>query len=234
LKNQIVTFSILTGLLVIPASHADTNTVDANYYTIKNVETHEIDSTTNGAPELIAPVQAPTNSSALLDLPLGISDITDIINIGKQIWTIVEAGKPVSNITINQATAVPKGVTDWTALAGWQAPQSHTYQTSMQNMYGFNVIQFSYRVMFTPGGAYKGKGHYLANVTVDPSDVYVAWGYTFNAQVTIPSITNAGTAASPTAAAEILVKWDIDTVMNHIEQSASYYARGDGTFQALE
>ncbi len=216
-------------------SYADSAAVDADYYTIKSVETHEIapDLAAPGSPDSAASIEAPITSSEVLELPLDVSDITNIINIGKQIWAIVEANKPVSNITTNQATAVPKGVTDWTSLAGWQAPQSHTYQTSIKNTYGITVIQFSYRVMFTPGGTFRGKGHYLANVTVDPANVYVAWGYTFNAQVTIPSITNAGTTASPTAAAEILVKWDIDTILNHIEQSASYYARGDGTFQTL-
>ncbi len=52
--------------------------------------------------------------------------------------------------------------------------------------------------------------------------------------VTIPSVTNAGTTQSPIAAAEVLVKWDVDTVINHEEQSADYYVRGDGTFQTLQ
>lgn len=232
MTKHILSFSILTGILsTLPMAQAETTTtpVDPQYYTIQNIETHEITE-----PDT-TPVPAESVAPNLLNADLGVDiGISDIINIGKEIWTIVQANKPVVNVTTNQATAIPKGITDWTQLAGWQAPQIHTFQTTFTNAYGINVVQFQYRVTYTPGGTYKGKGKFLANITVNPADLYVAWGYTFSVNVTIPSITNAGTTTSPIAAAEVLVSWTVDTVINHEQQTADYYVRGDGTFQTLQ
>src|SRR6185437_16731122 len=101
--------------------------------------------------------------------------------------------------------------------------QAHTYQTTLKNVYGMTVVSFQYRVSYTAGGSYRGAGKYLTNVAVAPQDLYVAWGYTFNATASVPNITNAGTERAPVAGAQILVKWSIDTDMAHSEQSAGYY-----------
>ena len=228
MKKKILLPVFFAAVGMIPAAHATADTatdLDSQYFTITNIETHEIPTE---QPLLEAPF---LNQSALPDI--GVS-IADIVNIGKEIWTIIQDNKPVVNVSTDHASALPKGITEWTSLAGWQAPQAKTFQTTFTNAYGINVVTFEYRLTYTGGGNYRGKGKYLANVTVVPSNLYVAWGYKFTAQATIPSITNAGTTQSPLAAAEILVKWDIDTVINHIEQSADYYVRGDGTFQALQ
>jgi len=95
------------------------------------------------------------------------------------------------------------------------------------------VVNFSARILFTPGGSYDGKGKYLTQVTVVPANLQVQAGYTFNMNATIPTVLNAGTKADPIGAAEILLKWNVRTVMSHIDQSGSYYVRGDGKFVDL-
>ena len=83
------------------------------------------------------------------------------------------------------------------------------------------------------GGNVGGKGAYLANMSVTPADLTVAWGYTFNAQASVPSVLNVGTTAEPIGAAQLQISWKVDTVMKHEQSSNTYFVRGDGVFTDL-
>jgi hypothetical protein len=161
--------------------------------------------------------------------------IDKIINLGKKIWEIVEANKPVVNIQTQYATATPKGVDHWSQLAGWKAPQGTIYGFYAKNAYGATVINVRYQVLRTCGGNYNGKGKYLTAVTIEPLTVDVLWGYKFNLSVEVPdsSIANAGTAEDPVAAMQPLVKWTIATVLKESNGRSLYYLRGDGLFQEV-
>lgn len=216
----------LAALAAFTSAHADNQDP---YYTIGSVQTHEIPNTETET-TLSTRIETPPGQS---DVVVGDVDITDIVNLGKQIWNIVEANAPVANVSTTTANALPKGITDWQQLTGWQTPVTKTYETVFNNLFGMTVIDFQYRVSFIPGGTYNGVGKYLANVTVAPQYVSVLWGYKFNASAAVPTLTNAGTADAPLAAADVNVQWTIDTVLKHIQQSAEYYLRADGQFAAL-
>lgn len=159
--------------------------------------------------------------------------LDQIINIGKKVWDVIAANKPVANFQTDTANALPKGATGWETLAGWQVPASRLYRFTYQNGFGMDVVDFKFRVLYSFGGNVGGKGHYLANVTVVPADLSVDWGYTFNAQASVPAVLDAGTAADPVGAAQLLVSWKIDTVIKHEQSSESFDVRGDGTFTDL-
>lgn len=156
-----------------------------------------------------------------------------IINMGKKVWTLVEANKPVVNVQLNTANALPANLPSWQSLGGWQTPVSKVYRVSYKNMYGMNVVDFSYRILYTYGGNAKGKGRYLTHVTLVPHQLDVAWGFTFNAEAKIPSVVNAGTSEDPVGAMELMLSWKVNTVMKHSESTASYFVRGDGQFVDL-
>jgi hypothetical protein len=214
---------------------------DTAYFTIAKVETHEVQTTGDNT---VAPIVNPDNYGYVstltgigglgggLDID-GVS-VDAIVNLGKEIWSIIQANKPVVNVTTNEASALPRGVTDWSALSGWDTPRIRTFETNFTNAYGINVVSFQYRLSYTSGGSYNGQGQYLSHVTVSPENVTVLWGYTFNAQVSVPNVTNAGTSSNPLAAAEVLVSWTVDTVLKHEQQSSDYYVRGDGSFEQLQ
>lgn len=168
--------------------------------------------------------------------PLGTSAILgpvtpdNIINIGKDLWQVVLAGEPVVNLQTDFANALPQGVNSWEDLENWQTPMSKVYQVTFQNFYGKTVVDFSYRLIFTYGGNFKGKGKYLSHVTIVPANLNVSWGYTFSVQAQVPNVTNAGTSADPVGAAELLVTWKLQNFMRNSVGSASYYVKGDGTF----
>ncbi|MBI5238831.1 MAG: hypothetical protein HY926_00020 [Elusimicrobia bacterium] len=161
--------------------------------------------------------------------------IDKIINLGKKIWEIIEANKPVVNIQTTYGTATPQGISHWTQLAGWKAPEGTVYGFYAKNAYGATVINVRYQVLRTCGGNYKGKGQYLTAVTIEPLTVDVLWGYKFNLGVEIPdsSIANAGTAEDPLAAMQPLVKWSIATVLKESNGRSLYYLRGDGLFKEI-
>ncbi|HEY8272614.1 MAG TPA: hypothetical protein VIG33_17100 [Pseudobdellovibrionaceae bacterium] len=160
--------------------------------------------------------------------------IDKIVNIGKKVWAIVETGRPTVHIKTYTANALPQGLKCWSDLTGWQIPQSKVYRVQYENLYGMDVVDFAYRVTFTAGGALKGQGKYITNATIMPADLNVSWGYTFNANAEVPSVFNMGTSEQPVAGMQMVMKWSVDTVMNHAEQAESYYVGGDNTMKQME
>ena len=160
--------------------------------------------------------------------------LDQIINMGKKVWAIVEAGRPVVNIKTDSANALPSGLQNWNQLEGWQMPKSKLFRATYKNGYNIDVVDFTFRVIYTYGGSAKGQGLYLTNVTVVPASVNVLWGFNLDVTSTIPNVTNAGTSTAPLAAMEILVKWKIGTAVKYVEESKSLYLRGDGSFADLD
>lgn len=156
-----------------------------------------------------------------------------IINIGKKAWSVIELGRPVVNVKVDVANALPQGIKCWSHLAGWAAPQSKTYKVSYVNGFNYEVVSFAFRVIYTTGGNYNGVGRYITNATVVPAQLNVAWGYTFNASTVIPSVFNSGSVAQPVAGMQLNLNWSVNTVMKHSQQSESFYVGGDGAFKRL-
>jgi hypothetical protein len=161
-------------------------------------------------------------------------EIDTIINIGKKVWNIVEAGKPVVNIQLNSASAMPAGIKGWQQLAGWQTPRSSTYRVHYTNLYTMNVVDFSYRVLFTYGGSYNGQGRFVTGATIEPAALDVAWGYSFKANVEIPTVINMGTVQNPVGGIQMNVNWEVGTVIKNSQTRASYFVDGLGQLKQLE
>jgi hypothetical protein len=161
-----------------------------------------------------------------------------VINIGKKIWTVVDAGKPVVDLTSDVATALPASGSGqplcWTRLEKWQAPQSHVYAVSLKNLYGMEVVHLQYRVMFLAGVSFKGQGHYIGYATIQPSDVSVAWGYDLQVQASAPTVFNMGTASSPVAGMNLEIKYTVKTPLKQTTASRVYYITGEGQFEELD
>jgi hypothetical protein len=156
-----------------------------------------------------------------------------IIHMGKKVWAIIAANKPVVNVRTDSASALPEGARGWESLEGWQLPRARIFRITWENLYGIEVVNFSFRVLYTYGGNVNGKGRYLTRVTIVPRELSVAWGYTFNADATVPSVVNTGTRRDPVAGMELMLKWSVDTVMKHNEGTASFFVQGDGQFTDL-
>lgn len=160
--------------------------------------------------------------------------VDGIINIGKKIWEIIEAGKPVSNLNMEaSANALPQGVKCWNELSNWKAPAVRTFSQGFVNGFGSEVIRFDFDVIYTYGGDLNGVGQYLTNVQVHPKNVSVAWGFSLDAAVEIPSLVNLGSNTDPVAGMQIDVKWKASSYFKEITQSASVFVQGDGPSKTL-
>ena len=160
--------------------------------------------------------------------------LDQIINIGQKIWKIVDDGKPVVNAQEMRASAVPQGITSWQQLQGWNAPISRTYRLQYTNLYGITVVDYSFKVTYTYGGNFNGKGNYLTNVSVAPAALNVLWGYTAESSAYVPSVINLGTSADPVAGMELQVKWHVKTLLVDDQGQAGYFVDGKGNYRSLE
>jgi hypothetical protein len=233
-KNSVTSF--LTAGLLVSASLANANFARATsdtdpYFQIQSMTIEEIPETADN--EFLANLSTTGKAAGKVAQVAGaIANISNIVNAGEFVWSIIEANKPTVKTTTDVANALPKGA-DWSSLVGWSAPQSKAFHVNYKNGYGGNAVDFTYHVIYFYGGNVAGKGRFLNGVSIVPADVTVAWGYTFTAQANVPSVTNAGTVADPIAAMEIQMQWSVSTMVKSIEQTQSYFVRGDGQFQAL-
>lgn len=189
---------------------------------------------TGNARFLTAPSEGIDLGGVLKDLQSGELILDQVMNLGKKIWDIVQAGKPVVNLKTDVATALPYGAKCWMDLQTWQAPQARTYSVTYKNLYGIEVVKFSYRVVYVAGGSVNGKGAYIGYAALEPSEVSVAWGFTFNASSSAPAVYNMGTKEAPVAGMNLQMNYSIDTVLKSVKASQAYFISGAGEFKSLD
>jgi hypothetical protein len=165
----------------------------------------------------------------------GLVLIDRIINIASKVWDIIQQNAPVVSIDTKYASAVPQGIEAWNQLSGWSKPHSCAYSFNATNLFGVRTVDVTYKVIYTSGGNYQGKGRYLTGVTVVPTNVNVKWGYRFSfaAQVPDSTIVNAGSAEDPVAALQLKLGWKISTAFQSTEGVSVYYIRGDGSSEEI-
>jgi hypothetical protein len=241
-------FVILASAVAFNAQAA--NQTDSKYFQLTKVKITDVTEKYNKQPNLLAQaglvencqqsekplVALTTDDTGGIVNPLdAVEVIVDrIINIGKKVWAIMEAGRPVVNVKTYTANALPAGLTCWSDLTGWSVPQSKVYQVTYENGFGMDVVTFDYRVGFTAGGSLNGQGKYLTNATINPPKINVSWGFNLDAQAEVPSVFNTGTKEAPVAGMQMLMKWQVKSVVSHVEQAENFYIGGDNSLKHLE
>jgi hypothetical protein len=161
----------------------------------------------------------------------------EIIAFGKEVYAIIEAGKPVVNV----GEAVPLSIlprdkngemVDAFQLENWKMPAAKKYRVTAKNLYGMQTIKFEFLMIFTYGGQYRGKGAYITGAEVSPTEVEVAWGYNLDASFKVQSISNQGTSTSPVAAAVIQINYTIKTILKESRSAMKFMINGNGQSQA--
>lgn len=159
---------------------------------------------------------------------ISMAELEAIWVLGEKIYTIVEKGQPVLNIDTQTWSVLPKNVTEARLLTEWKAPVRIAYGLSAKNLYGIEVINVKYIVQFVPGGKYEGKGSYLSHVSVIPSTVDVAWGYTLNIKAEAREALNMGTLENPIAAFSTDVKVEVKTLLKTSVNTLTTFMTGEG------
>ncbi len=237
---------LLAGSLLTSVARA----ADAKHYEIKRIVirevqdtekmkfmTEKVDNFTDGCSSTAAPNLNPVNPVEVNPLnPIDYIEVVvdKIINIGKKIWAIVDAGRPVVNIKVDTANALPAGIQCWDQLEGWQAPTSKLYEMAYENGFGAEVVSYNFRVSFISGGSYKGQGKYITLASVQPAKVDVAWGFRFDAVATVPMVFNQGSKADPLAGMQLAMNWQIRSPIQEIQQAENFFVNGQGILQKLK
>lgn len=162
----------------------------------------------------------------------GLAIASDIINVGMKLWSIVEAGKPVSSFDAQYAHALPRGV-EWTSMSNWQEPMVRTYHVQYKNLYGMTVVDFTYSVVANTGGQYNNRGAYIANATVIANELSVMWGFDFKANAEIPVVMNMATEEAPVAGMQVKVGWEVDSVISSEKSTELYFINGLGEMNSV-
>lgn len=214
--------------LVLFAGAAQSSEVEKRYYEIKEAGVQFL-----GESEVLPEVREDMYSESSMVEELNEAEVIvdKVINIGKKIWAIIEKNRPVVNIKTEWASAMPEGVKNWRQLENWSMPKSYDYRYYAKNYFGMTVIDVTYRVMFIHGGSVKGKGSYVANATVVPVNVHVAWGFRLDMDVKIPGVFNVGSHENPVGAVQQIVSAKVTNALTHEEIAGTYSMNGRGEFQ---
>jgi|GEM_PF-1175855 len=155
--------------------------------------------------------------------PMAIADIL------LKLWDIVVDNKPVVNVAVKSANALPNlAQNNWEKLTGWQDERSVIYSMTTKNLYGMKVIQLEYRLSLIYGGGVDGQGRYIASARVVPTKVDVLWGYNLDVNVSIPSIVNMGSKDDPLAGIYVDVNYKVHNILRSDSEGQTYYLQGDG------
>lgn len=188
---------------------------------------------------LVPPMKTMVELPVMGNDPIGeITMILDgLLAIGKKIWPIIDAGRPVINNKLIPATSIlphlenPMGVL--TQMANWSIPKARSYRVSFKNGFNSEVVGFTYTVYFQYNGSLNGVGKYVTNLRVQASQIYMAWGFNFDAVSELVGIANVGTAEAPVASGIIQVDYAVKGLINETRSSQSFYVDGTGNIQLL-
>ena len=173
-------------------------------------------------------------SSSAVERPFALEGISwdEIFTIGEKIWKIIDANKPVVNVTTQVVHALPRGLKCWADLEHWRAPVVKSYEVKYKNGFGMEVVKFRFRLQYNYGGGLGDLGQYIANATVIPAELNVMWGYTFNADMGVDQAVNLGTLGNPLAGLGMNLNWSVKTVFKESRNSFGFFLQGDGVTMA--
>lgn len=154
--------------------------------------------------------------------------VDKIINIGQKIWNVVEKGKPVANYASTSANALPENATRWDQLESWNVPKSKVISVVYKNVYGLEVIRFTYRIVLLYGGTVGGVGKYIGYANVEPLEMTTAYMYSFNVKAAVEAVYNMGTKKNPLAGMILNINWTVETVLKKSTMTHTYALDGLG------
>jgi hypothetical protein len=213
--------------------------VDERYYTISSIEVRELTESVwrRESAEKTEDAEEVEQKDPIEETGKIVDLIDKIIAVGKKVWDIVAAGKPVVQTDMDLVIRVlPRTELDGAAfyeMENWGIPKFKDYEVVFKNAFGKSVVSFTYTVLYQAGGTFEGTGKYLTGVNVTATNVYVAWGFNFNAKSALVGISNHGSKGNPEAGATLQVKYTVENVLNHISATETVHVMGRGEIHKI-
>jgi hypothetical protein len=220
------------------------NAFDEKYYQISEVEIELIDDSSEFMNQAIDPVDPveEAKQEPKKDPKQNIGETIaigkEIIAFGKQVYEIVNAGRPVLNTSFAPISVLPFDRADNKAVSPfdvthWQGPKSQKYKVTYKNGFGMHVVDFSFNVNMSYAGLYNCKGAYITNAQIVPEFVNVAWGYGFDAKMVFVGITNVGDDENPIAGLTVNLDYRVYTVIKEERKALTFFLTGEGNIKKL-
>ena len=168
-------------------------------------------------------------SDALTDLAGDLGDIKRWITVGQKLWEVIRNNQPVINVKTQSISVLPDSSPTWTEMETWRGPAAKSYTIAAKNLYGVTVISHTYTVAFHHGGSLGGRGQFLANATIIPTNVDVSWGFSLNSQVQVGQPLNTGTKANPVPGVDLSLEWSMSSILKKSQGVDQFHVRGDGS-----
>lgn len=156
--------------------------------------------------------------------------LQDFVMLGQKAYALVEAGKVNVEVSRQSMAVVPQGIANWTELSSWnRKPVTKTLQVELKNFYCATVASARVKISFMHGGSYKGKGAFLSNVTMIPSNVYDGtWGTSFVLSTEFREPVNVGTDEAPIASIGFDIKYTYNSWVGYISGAFDSTVNGKG------
>jgi len=157
----------------------------------------------------------------------------DMVALGEAVYELVKKGKP-SNVTQYSAISVvprnptTKEVIDPFDLEGFSMPVEKNFTAKVMNGAGKEVVNFTYKVLYSFGGSYNGIGKYLTNVMIVPGSIRTLFGWDFSASMTLNGIMNHGSKDAPVAGAMLSLKYQMNSWSAAFERNDTIHVTGNG------
>ena len=155
--------SLLVSLLLVGSfstySSEKLTNLDPKDFRITSVEISEVESSNDQETHK----NFVETKNFISDIGKVIEVVDGLIALGEKIYPIVEAGKPVLSSNLPVTHVIPNvqdSAPDFTlsAMENWYAPKSRTYKVIYKNVYGMEVISFTFSMNYQYGGSYEGSG----------------------------------------------------------------------------
>lgn len=233
---------VLSFLFVLSSLNAVAQDVySEQFQTIQEVELVSIEENELGEEieTVIESKKLPSELEVLINRPVTKSSVAGVIMatkqliaLGKEIYKIIKAGRPVVTMTSEPIQILPRDEQGNTIaameLAGWRAPRVQKYRVKTKNYLGMTPASFDFMLIYSYGGSYRGAGAYITGAQIKPTAVDVKWGYKLDASFKVQSIMNQGTDAKPIAGAVLMIDYRISTVLQDRSDNKTFFVNGLG------
>lgn len=159
----------------------------------------------------------------------------ELIALGKEIYAIVEAGKPVVKLESKPIHILPRTNSganiEAMDLQGWRAPIMRKYKYKATNYMNIDTVVLEFMLIYSYGGNLNGKGRYITGAQVKPTYVDVKWGYKLDASFKLQSIMNQGSSTNPIAGAILMFDFNMNTVLQDRSVNQTFFINGKGQVQ---
>lgn len=166
----------------------------------------------------------------------GITDpmgIQQWITVGERVWQLVSNNRPTASVSTHRVSVLPASVEDWAQIESWQGPAARTFEVVARNLLGSTVVRNKYTVAWNYGGKFNGKGAYIGNLTMIPTDISVSFGYTLNSRVVVGDAVNIASTNDPVPALNFQVEYSVTNIIKHIQMAESFFVTGKGGFKKI-